>query len=294
MAKDYVAPLNLPKDAKIDLKIERNGDGPGTEILSGKSITFRYRQMITVAKTGYRVHQILTGTDLPSGLSPAARAGIEQGVAASRDVSYEADASLTPVRMIDWQAQIASAVQAMSKIADSSPDAMRAIKAAGQQFLRMTPEQGAVTLREQRMVSIAQGLALDLHKTVFVDTQAANPLDGGPIKAVLSVTLENLDQVGKSADVHIHQQLDPETANQITRNLVRALSAKMSGGKSKVAEAALSALRIESILDCRANISIESGLATKTDCVSTITGVDQNARSTTRVDRWTISQTLVR
>lgn len=274
------------------MSVAHSASGQGAEILAGKSLSFHYRQDIAPAGSGYRVHQILTGMELPDSLGAAARAGLEQATAFSRDTVYDADASLTPVRIVGWQDQVAAIIQMMTKLLGPTAD-KRAIEAVRQQFSGLTPEQASSMLKEQNMVAVVQGLALDLNVPIAADVQMSNPLGGGAIKGKVSFVLESLDTAGHNATIHMHQELDPESLSRTTRQVVAALAAGMPSGKPKPTQADLAALKIENTLDCRGQVDTVTGLARTVTCVSTVTGADKSLKPSTRIDRWVITQGLV-
>lgn len=288
-AKDYDAPVVLPDRAVIVMTFTRRGNGEGLGDAAGKGIIFQYRQGITRTQSGYQVHQTLVQTDFPPEISPATKSMIEQGAEFSRDIVYDADEALAPVRIPDWQNRAASMVQTMERLMGPSPQAQTAIAALQQRFLSMTPEQGVALLKEQNLVALAQGLTLDLNQPVSVDTQMDNPLGGSPIKGTLTLSLESWDKSKNEAYIHIHQELDPESLGQSAREMLLA-----NGGRSKEAEAALAGIKANSVLDCRAQIDTATGLATDTNCVSTVTGMDRDLKPRQRTDQWHISQALVK
>ena len=180
-AADYETPLQLPAGAKIEFTVARGRSGPGTAILAGKTITLHYRQNITPEKTGYRVHQILTGTEVPAGIDPSSRAAFERTMSAVRDYIYETDDALTPVKILNWQSYIDSVVQATATLLGPGKD-IKALYAMGKTIQTMTPEQGAASfLEEQNMVAIPQNTALNLKKPSTATSEVRNPL-GGPVK----------------------------------------------------------------------------------------------------------------
>lgn len=139
------------------------------------------------------------------------------------------------------------------------------------------------------MVAVAQGLALDLHTPVIIDMQAANPITNAPVKAKLSFTLETMDQAAHSGAIRVTQTLDPESASQSARQMLQAMAARATPGRPAPP---LNDLKVENTLDCRAQIDIVSGLAARTECVSTTTAIDQSLRPGTRIDRWVMTQAL--
>src|SRR6185312_455761 len=219
-AKDYDAPVVLPDRAVVVMTFTRRGSGEGLGDAAGKGLIFQYRQGITRTQEGYQVHQTLVQTDFPPEISPATKSMIEQGAEFSRDIVYDADEALTPVRIPDWEKRAASMVQTMERLMGPSPQAGTAIAAMRQRFLGMTPEQGAALLKEQNLVALAQGLTLDLNQPVSIDTQMDNPLGGSPIKATLTVSLESWDKSENEARIHIHQELDPESLGKSVREML--------------------------------------------------------------------------
>ena len=139
------------------------------------------------------------------------------------------------------------------------------------------------------MVAVAQGLALDLRTPVIIDMQAANPITNVPVKAKLSFTLEVMDQAAHSGAIRVTQTLDPESASQSARQMLQAMAARATPGRPAPP---LNDLKVENTLDCRAQIDTVSGLAARTECVSTTTAIDQSLRPGTRIDRWVMTQAL--
>lgn len=289
LAEDYEAPLTLPPNAGIELTIARSASGYGAGDMAGKVITFRYRQDIAPAGDGYRVHQQRTGTDFPDGMDAAERARLERALASTDDVTYEADGSLTPMRIRDWQAYVESMMKGAA--ADAKDEA--AIQATRASFRRLTPEQGASLLREQGMVAVPQNAVLNLGAPRSGTSQSLNPLGGGPIQNSMSVELESIDRSGKTATIHYRRILDPESASRSVRESLLSLADRLPPGTRRPSPEELADFKLENTLDCRYQMDMKTGLAVQTECISTVSNIDRSLQRTSRADRWVITQRLV-
>ncbi len=284
-ASEYDAPINLPRGAKIDFTVQRSRSVGGMP--APLTMTFRYRQELTPTKDGYRVRQRMTGMDIPPEITGDERAQVEQTAAVAADLSYLADADLTPLRIEGWQGMI----DRMSALIGGKDGRLRA--AARQSLGSMTPEAAADTLmQEQTMAAAAQYTQLDLGKPLSDALQLPNPLGGSPIEATYSIQLESLDRAAGRAVIVTRQALDLEAASrglkQATEILVRRAAQE---GRTLLGPP--SDFRIERTRDCRSIMDTVTGLALNTDCTQTIKTLDAQMQPDTQVDRWVITQALV-
>lgn len=290
-AADYETALKLPSAAKMEFTIARSRSGQGTGVMAGKTVIFRYRQDIAPLNAGYRVHQVLTGTDAPDDLDPVAQAVLQKAAAETGDLTYETDDALTPVRILNWQAYINSVLAAAVK--GPAGQGNMALEDTRKTFQGMTPEQGASLLKEQGMAAVPQNAVLNLTEPNRATSEVRNPLGGGPIVTNQSLELESVDKDRKQAVIHYRQELDPESASRSTREVLLALTAHQPTGMRKPTPEDLAHLKIENTLDCRYQMDLETGLATRTECVSVTSGVDEKMAPQSRTDRWIITQRIL-
>lgn len=286
-AADFETPVTLPPGSQIDVSVARTRSG--SRIPEPMTITFRYRQDIRPAGEGYLVRQRLTGIDYPPGLADAEKAQVAAATAPVADLSYDADESLTPLRINDWQ-------QMVARLGASGTDERSRSAAASVQQLygRMTPEQAARSLlREQQFPAAPQGTSLELRKPLSEATQMASPLGGGPIDGVYTIELESLDKAHNRAVIRIRSTLDSAS---VTRNVgawLRAMGEAMPSAPKPTPEQ-IAAIRIDRSVDCRHEMDLVTGLALVSDCTQTVSGTDQGLKPLSQVDRWVITQAVVR
>jgi hypothetical protein len=281
-AADFDVPLTLPPNARINLAIARSGSA-----LPGMTLTFRYREQVSVVPGGYRLHQTLSGMDLPRILDSASRTMIENMTRLTGDIVLKTDQTMKPVRVENWQDQ-RDAMTGLVRKAQVSQQIRDALESGRQSIARLTPEQAASLFRELGMAAAVQGAALSLNRPILTASRVANPLGGEPIKANIAILLEKVDPDRHMAAIHLHQELDPDDADRAARAILQAVVARKSG----TGQAALAKLKVENTLDCRYQMDMQTGLASRSECTSITTAVDATLTPRAQTDRWVITQAL--
>ncbi|MBN9318394.1 MAG: hypothetical protein J0I28_01720 [Caulobacterales bacterium] len=284
-AADYATILDLPKGTKIDFTVQRTRSGGSFP--QPMTATFRYRQDIEPTRKGYRVRQKMTGAEFPPEVSPAERASAEQAAASAADITYEAAADLSPLRVEDWKGLVDRLATAAGARDDRLGEATR--RALG----RMSPEQAAQALmREQQMAASMQNVELELGLSLSETQDVPNPLGGGPpIASTYSIRLESLGKAAGRAVITTRQTLDPESAGASVKAVVEAL-AKQARGDAAV-PLPPSGFRLERTVECRSVMDVATGLALSTDCTQLVTTLNEAMQSVRQTDRWVITQTIV-
>jgi hypothetical protein len=286
-AADFETPVTLPPGSKLDVAVTRTRSGSG--IAEPMTITFRYRQDIRRKGDGYLVRQRRTAIVYPPEVTEAEKLQVNAMSEPMADFSYDADEALTPMRIIEWQKLLAR----LSTVG-TDEETRNAFAVVGQMYSRLTPEAAATSLlREQLFPAAAQGTSLDLKKPVSEAVKVANPLGGVPIDGVYAIELESLDQAAGRAVIHISSKLDPESAKRSGIASIQAMLAAMPTAPKPTAEQ-LAAIKIDRLTECRHQMDLKTGLALISDCTMTVTGSDETLKPRVQVDRWFITQTVVR
>lgn len=206
---------------------------------------------------------------------------------AAYPATLDVDDALRPIRVRDWQRQQQAMVQAASAAA-ADPKVLQGMQAM---FAGMTDTQAATLFREQALVSIGQGKALNVGETVTYASEMPNPMGGPTISATGAFKLEAIDTAKGVATVSWSQRPDPASLAASLRVSMDTMVARLAPETRAEAQAALATLTLERQEACRFEIDVATGLATTADCTVEIkNGVkDQLAQ---RTDRWIITQSL--
>lgn len=283
-AEDFGVPVEVPNGSVIELTIEKNGEQTvnGTTTKIG-DMSFRYRQEIAATDTGYTVTQ--TALDMQG--PPEAKASLDEAMAATKHITYDADERLAPLRIRDADALIA----AITKTEGATPEQLKAQEQAMAMFKRMSPEHLAgLLLREQAMAAAYQGLVLPIGETVEGESETPNPFGAGPaIKQTVKVTLASVDREKGVATIQADTAADPASFKAALPEIVRQIAP--ADAPAPTAEE-LAQLTFEKSNSCRYEIDLKTGLATKAECTD-IKGAGDGTGSQRSVQRMRITQKLI-
>lgn len=282
-AAEVELPIDLPLPAKIEQVVrktrlqERNGQAQ-TVIIDSRSIA---SVALNARSDGYRVN--LKVLELTSS-SPEVQALLAS--TQPEAVEYEADASLSPEALLDWEALRAQQIAAANKISATTGATVQRL------FSQMTAASAApLLLKEQTMLAIGQNLILQPVEPTTYEGEAPLPTGGAPVKVKGSVRLEKLDEKGKVAMVRWAETIDSASALAATQQLAGQLAA-LAPQDSKTLAEIMKSMTLDFTKGCLFEIDLQSGLARKAECEDSV-AVSAGGQSVKRSDRWTITQTLI-
>lgn len=192
---------------------------------------------------------------------------------------------LTPVRVRDWDKMRETIFKAL---ADTLPDD-RALESAKAMFGGMDAAQAASLFKEQGLIAVGQGSALEAGKAAPYDSEIPNILGGPPIKASGAFRLESVDKAKDRAVVTWAQSPEPASLAASLKVSMEAMTARLAPEKQAEAKTQFAKLTLERQEGCRYEIDMATGLAATTDCtVEIVAGLPpQTGR---RIERWIITQ----
>ena len=150
-------------------------------------------------------------------------------------------------------------------------------------------DQTAMTLagRELGLLARVQGTSLKLDLPTYVDDEVPNPLGGPPLRARMTYLLESYNATTGQASVSWQSSVDPQSVH----DSLAELAGRAPPERQAEADAAFAKMKVENARDCRGEIDIPTGLATKLASVNTVSVADGGEIRRTS-DRWDITQTL--
>ncbi|MBO9547776.1 hypothetical protein [Caulobacter sp.] len=288
-AEAFSAPLNLPKPARVDMRVEYHREN----IRSGRTETTdasaTYEKTVEPAASGYRVQRRLVEAKIasPPGGGTKLQTAFER--ATRRSVVYLADKNLNPRTVEDWSGVAAEMRADLLKTADMTQDEAASLGAFADNVARMDAAQATyVVARDDRILTIPVNQALKRGKPLHFVDALPNPFGGMPIKSNGDLALEKTDAARGVDIVRWSQSLDPVEA---AKSISQALSTMM--GNDAEARALLAQLKFDSSTDCLFEVDTRYGLPVKADCTMRMTTFDPVARQNLfRNERWVITQTL--
>jgi hypothetical protein len=199
----------------------------------------------------------------------------------------EVDESLRPVRVVNWSKFLAS-LEAVGR-ADGMDD--KAIDAARAMFVKMDDETAASLFKELALISLGQGIGLEVGGVHSYDDQVPNLLGGPPIRTTGTFRLESFDKASGQAIVTWKQTLDPASAAVSIGATLEAMAAQLPPDRAATAKAEMAGMTFDRNDACRYTIHVPTGLASTTECtVALTTGLP--GKTAKRTEQWTITQTL--
>jgi hypothetical protein len=199
--------------------------------------------------------------------------------------TIETDDSLTPTRVRNWPQMQETIFKAMGA-ASADPKIMDGVRAM---YSAMTDQQAASLFKEQSLVGLGQGVALEVGKPQPYEGNVPNLMGGPPIKTSGAFKLESYDGQASRAVVTWTQALDPQSTAASMKVAIGLLLQRVAPEKAAEAKAQFTDLTMERHDHCRYEIDVATGLASKADCVVTLkTGTASQAA--TRTEEWLITQ----
>lgn len=202
-------------------------------------------------------------------------------------VVFDVDETLAPIRVRNWD-EVRQGLEKAMESATPEPAARAEVKG----FLaRLSAEQAGQTVSPGwSLVSLGQGVNLEVGEESSYEDSLPNPLGGPPIASVGTFKLESYDKGGGRAVVLWNQTLDPKSASESIAEAVQAMTERLAPEKAEEARKALAGAKITREDACRYEIDIPTGLAFSTTCTITMANTVQG-QTMRNVDRWTITQT---
>lgn len=291
----FAAPLTLPKPAKVEMVVERTRDDlRGGQTKRSTSQT-RYEKTIEPRGEGYRVTLKPLETKLP-GVPEAAKAEAALGALMNRTIVYAADDGLAPETIEDWPALVADVTKAMAALGAGDPDAAKGIGAITAMFSGMDARQAAsVFLKEDGFLSIPVNVELDPAKPVAYVETIPSPLGGPPVKSIVTLGVEKVDEAKGVAALKWTQALDPESTQATVTQMVEAILKSMGpeAAKSPEIRARFEKMVFDRTSTCDFEVALKTGLPTRTVCESRLKVTDPaTGQLNGRTERWVITQAL--
>lgn len=292
-AEAYSAPLALSKPARIEMRVERSREDVRAGATTKAQSTTVYDKTIEPAGDGYRVTLKPVSITPPRVDSPSEQAKLQAAVeqVSQQTFVYRADANLRPQAMEDWPKIVATVRQALTKVVGDKPEAAQAIEMVSASFGRMTPEQAAgVMLREDGFLSLPVNVTLAAGQSKTYRESLPNPMGGPAIQSDGALVVEKIDTARGVGALRWTQALDPESTRASMTIALKAMAAQL--GKTDAAPI-IEKLKLERTSTCLYEVDLKTGLPTKAECGSMITGSDPTSGQTAaRNERWVITQTL--
>ncbi|WP_425999355.1 hypothetical protein [Caulobacter sp. DWR1-3-2b1] len=199
------------------------------------------------------------------------------------EISYLADESLRPIKLIDAEATKARLIA----FAQSVSPQMGAM--AEKTFATMSAEGAAnLMLKEQSYLSIGYNLGLKVGEPQTYDGEQASPLGSGSVKLKGSVVLDSYDDKAGRALVTWKEFIDPESAMVLGVQTVKQMTGK--DVSAELVRPGPEVAKVEATKGCRFEIDTRNGFIRKADCYQSVV-TPEPAGSATH-ERWAITQTL--
>ncbi len=202
-------------------------------------------------------------------------------------VVLDVDETLAPLRVRNWD-EVRQGLEKAMESATPEPAVRAEVKGL---IGRLSAEAaGQAVSPGWSLVSLGQGVNLEVGEESSYEDSLPNPLGGPPIASVGTFKLESYDKGGGRAVVLWNQTLDPKSASESIAEAVQAMTERLAPEKAEEARKALAGARITREDACRYEIDIPTGLAFSTTCTITMANTVQG-QTMRNVDRWTITQT---
>lgn len=202
-------------------------------------------------------------------------------------VVLDVDETLAPLRVRNWD-EVRQGLEKAMESATADPAVRAELKGL---LTRLSAEQASQAVSPGwGLVSLGQGVDLELGEESTYEDSLPNPLGGPPIASVGAFRLESYDKAGGRAVVLWNQTLDPKSASDSITQAVQAMAERLAPEKAEEARKALAGAKITREDACRYEIDIPTGLAVSTACTITMANTIQG-QTMRNVDRWTITQT---
>jgi|GEM_PF-2432198 len=292
----YQIPLDLPAGAAIRQVIHkttqiRHNDQTETATFDGE-----YISRFAPVTDGYRVTKTTVASNLTfeGDISDEKKADMQKLSAALADVgeiTYLADANLTPLRLDDWPRLRRALKQSMRKAGLMKQKQEAAFDAL---YERLSPEAASeLFLPEDGLLAIPRHLGLRLEQPYMLESKIAPPFGGELIPTRETLKLTRWDEAGKKAYITYQSGPDPADlaayATAIQPELDKA--ARLDAEQYGLPYSPVTDVQIEISTSCNYEMSLTTGLVLRAACLS-IRDLRLGDRIQSQRESWSMQETL--
>ncbi|ESQ74375.1 hypothetical protein [Asticcacaulis sp. AC402] len=293
--------LEIPATGEIRLKVERtmtkSGQGPVTSMTMAYDIVDSYvcvDDSCTIAsKVENAVFKTMNGQVPPKGVDMSP---LTEVVRLMDGVSYSADSSFSPLRLNGLTQLKENYVRTMmvtlgtgaDEKTRASPEFRTNITMAVDQMLMAVggEEAAPAFAAERELLSWAHNTSLPLGEAVSATMEFASPVDGTPLPALLSMTLESVDETKGLAVITFDKTPDEAAMTAYVRQVAPRMLAQV-GAPAEAQE-----ISVKGSTHCRFEVSLKTGLVNTADC-RVEKGVTVAGKGEVTMDHYVMSEALL-